>query len=68
MKVWVLTRGINEYNQDGEYYENVFANKPTAKQLIDCGVHAAEVEHVLKGGGRTKHEYYWFFLREEDCT
>ncbi len=29
MQLYVLTRDINEYNQDGEYFVKVFAEKPS---------------------------------------
>ena len=38
MQVYVLTIDINEYNQDGEYFVKVFAEKPSKQQLLDAGV------------------------------
>lgn len=35
MKVWVLTRVCNDYNQYGEYFEACFKEKPSPKQLND---------------------------------
>ena len=65
MKVFLLTRAINEYDQDGEYFVNVFRDKPTKKQLTKNGVKLISLDHVFNGGGRTeKMENEWFFLRE----
>jgi len=33
MKVWVLLREENDYNQHSEYFEKVFRNKPTIEEL-----------------------------------
>ena len=70
--IWVLTREINQYDQDGEYFVAVFAGKPDEPQLAsalgcatplsDAGRHL--VEHILKGGGRQSTEDQWYFLRE----
>ena len=64
MKVWVLTREINEYNQDGEYFVAVFANEPMYTHLLECGVPFNRLGHVLNGGGRIGDENEWFYLRE----
>jgi hypothetical protein len=70
-KCWVLTREINEYDQDGEYFEAVFAEKPDydkmAKLLFDLGWDNKELtDHVLNGGGRVYREETWYHLREVD--
>ena len=67
MKVFILTREINEYDQDGEYFVKVFGVKPTYEQLLECGVNADRLEHTLNGGGRIDYEEEWFFLREYEC-
>lgn len=71
-----MTRSINEYDQDGEYFEAVFANKPSLKTLADhfkyndrgISVNVFEaisfLEHVLAGGGRRDTEYEWYDLQE----
>ena len=74
MKVWVLTREINEYDQDGEYFEAVFAKKPTVKKLAEAlkgKIHISDImealvlcEHILSCGGRQGVEHTWFNLRE----
>lgn len=69
---WVLTRQINEYNQDGEYFEAVFAEKPDydklAKVLLSKGWDSKEmIDNLLNnGGGRQGREETWYNLREED--
>ena len=67
MKVFVLTFEHNDYDQHGEYFFAVFANKPTREQLLACQISEADVEHVLSGGGRQGIEDLWFNLREEEC-
>lgn len=64
MKVWILTREINQYDQDGEYFVAVFSGKPHHSQLMGCGVTQDRLRHVLAGGGRVKTENEWFYLRE----
>lgn len=72
-KVWVITREINMYDQDGAYFEKVFISKPTLDQLEDffCQwkpeVRRAKAEHLLAGGGRIGYEDTWYYLNEEDA-
>lgn len=37
-KVWILTREENQYDQYGEYFENVWLHKPTEEELLEIGV------------------------------
>lgn len=66
--VWVLTSEYNDYDQHGEYFEKVFRNKPTAKELSDfLGSYAGSkvIDNLLtKGGGRIEWEYQWWYLKE----
>jgi len=62
--VWLLTRAINAYDQEGDYFVAVFSAKPSAVALQAHGVSASAVEHVLRGGGREKFEEEWFRLEE----
>lgn len=66
MKVWILTREINEYDQDGEYFEAVFGHVPTLKDLEKhiTGIKEKYRQHLLKGGGRIEVEEEWYFLKE----
>lgn len=77
MKVWVLTREINEYDQDGAYFETVFAEKPTIKTVasyLSGKVNMSDVmsavvlcEHIIAGGGRVGTEQEWFNLEEVEA-
>ncbi len=67
MKVWILTNEVNEYDQQGEYFVEVFANKPTQAQLEALGLDPEEALHVLNVGGRRGDEYSWYHLREENA-
>ena len=72
--VWVLTREINDYNQEGCYFVAVFAAKPTTIQMAealkgmvqgeDLMTALAFVEHVRGGGGRRGDENEWYHLEE----
>lgn len=64
--VWILTREINEYDQDGRYFEAVFARKPSLSQLRSVGVPEHLCGHVRNGGGRVDAEHRWFFLQEHE--
>jgi len=66
MKVWNLTREINEYDQQGEYYLATFIKKPTSEVLLSLDVPKYLLNHVLNGGGRQEFEDEWFYLREID--
>lgn len=66
--VWVLTSELNDYDQEGEYFEAVFAECPTNTQLTALDVPQEQLEHVLKGGGRRAKEDRWYFLREVTPT
>lgn len=64
-KIWVLTREINEYYQDGEYFMTAFTNEPIIHQLNEQGLTDEEAEYVLHyGGGRMGLEYQWYYLNE----
>ena len=79
LSVWVLTREINDYNQEGAYFEAVFAQKPTAAELVayftkrggypqsfTSAMAALDfILHLLEGGGRQATEEVWYNLTEE---
>lgn len=65
MKVWVLTREINQYDQDGEYFECVFAEYPSEGPLLRAGVSQDNAEYLANGGnGRIKVQDEWWNLTE----
>jgi len=68
--VYVLTRKDNQQDSgdDSEYFVELFAEQPTEKELSDCGVPTAYLNHVLNGGGKIGYESYWFFLRQKTLT
>lgn len=79
LKVWVLTREVNEHNQYGEYFETVFTSKPSVKALADYfsagALNAKNVmeavallEHIRNGGGRCGTEHTWYTLNEVEVT
>jgi len=73
--MWILTREINEYDQDGAYFEAAFENEPI---LFDLAHHFYPSEsfdklsteqmdflvHIAKGGGRIEFEHTWYNLFE----
>lgn len=62
--MWVVTRKINDYNQDGEYFVAVYVNKPIfndlKKLLPQCD--NKTIGKLLRGGGRHLTEYEWYYL------
>lgn len=79
MVCWVLTKEMNEYDQYGEYFMEVFKEKPDFQKLLkvlighgislDCDPSEPKIEHVVgnlirKGGGRINYEHTWFYLKE----
>ena len=66
MKIWVITREENDYDQYGEYFVTAFLKKPTREQIIKLNLVVTDksVNHILNGGGREEYEQTWFHLRE----
>lgn len=58
--MWVLTKAINAYDQEGDYLVAVFGKKPTEEELSNIVGNIAN--HVLQGGGRLDTEQEWYFL------
>lgn len=66
--VWILTREVNGYDQEGEYFEGVFKDKPSfdyLSQLLHTN-NRSLINHILNGGGRMNKEDMWYYLREYD--
>jgi hypothetical protein len=74
--VWILTREINEYDQDGAYFETFWFEKPTLEQISQY-VYSTSLEslsdkqilyvvHISKGGGRENAEDEWYNLTKEE--
>jgi len=65
MEVWVLTREINKYNQEGEYFEKVFFEKPTSKELSEYTRMSKEYceEFIIRRKGR-RTDHTWYNLYE----
>ena len=66
MTVWILTEAFNLYDQMGDYFVAVFAEKPHHSQLTKHEVPKNRLRHVLDGGGRKDMEEHWFYLKEEE--
>lgn len=71
--IWVLTRSINDYNQDGEYFEMAWDHKPSLQELANQLVGRGEGDvmqavslllHIEAGGGRQGFEDTWYHLRQ----
>lgn len=73
---WVLTKEVNAYDQEGEYFVAIWEKKPTLEQLAKHFGHTPEADysgsvmkavaflmHVEKGGGRQGVEDEWFILK-----
>lgn len=74
--IWILTRAINAYDQEGDYFMSAWLQKPTRQELLKLlyegsgenkdynSRHHAKVGHILEGGGREKIEHEWYYLKE----
>jgi shikimate kinase len=63
--IYVLTREINQYDQDGEYFVHAWNYKPTTEDIIQHVGSSIVATHVAStGGGRIMHEEEWYHLRE----
>ncbi len=63
-KIYVVTRAINQYDQDGHYFVTAFTEKPTVKQLqkaIQCSKEYATWLLETNGGGKNV-EYEWYYI------
>ena len=69
MKVYILTREINEYDQDGEYFEAVFKTKPSESKLKKAtGITSKKtLKSILAGGGRNSVEHTWYNLNSVEA-
>lgn len=67
MKVWVLTREHNDYDQHGAYFEAVFKNKPTLDQLAVFVYDYDEAQNVLDNKGRINYAQVWYNLEEVEA-
>lgn len=64
MKLWLLTVEYNDYDQHGEYFVDLYLNKPTHQDLTKHKVPTNLLCHVLNGGGLIDDEYEWWHLTE----
>jgi hypothetical protein len=63
--IYVLTEEYNDYDQYGAYFVHAWIGKPTDMQLAEKIGSTYNVDHILRGGGRTrKNENHWYNLKE----
>ena len=64
--MWIVTRDINEYEQDGDYFVAAYHDKPSFKALKELlpGETDVNVGKLTRGGGRQAWEYQWYNLIE----
>lgn len=67
MTIYVLTREINDYNQDGEYFVHAWDHPPSETELGEFvgslwykGQMISATERLQRG--RVHHEHEWFNL------
>lgn len=66
MKIYILTKEYNAYDQYGEYYVKVFKEFTSPTELAECmGCGVEYVDHMYHGGGRQGSEHVWFNIHEE---
>lgn len=68
MKVWVLLREEDDYNQHGAYFVKVFRNKPTVEELskLELRLDLGTLHHLIDCGYTYSVHGTSFDLREED--
>ena len=72
MKIYVLTREHNDYDQYGAYFVAAFKELPTAERLREkifdddgSAIDDATADQILRGGGRTDwKENVWWNMNE----
>jgi hypothetical protein len=64
--MWIVTRAINDYNQDGDYFVCAFEDKPTFQDLKKSLPYENDVTigKLTRGGGRQDIEDNWYYLTE----
>ena len=64
MTIHIVTRSINAYEQDGEYFVAAYNEPPTFKELKELLVwpNDATIGKLMRGGGREGIEAVWFHL------
>ncbi len=64
--MWIVTRAINDYNQDGDYFVSAFLDKPTFQDLKKLLQSESDVTigKLIRGGGRQDFEGNWYYLTE----
>jgi hypothetical protein len=64
--MWIVTRAINDYNQDGDYFVAAFIDKPTFQDLKRLLPNESDVTigKLTRGGGRQYDEHNWYYLTE----
>ena len=63
--MWILTRVINEYDQDGDYFLSAWNEKPSIKDLVKVTERDEEYcKRILNNEGRLYPERTWFWLTE----
>ena len=68
MKIYVLTREENRYDQCGEYFECAFFKEPSiddVRRALNLSGNTDEdfLSHIKNGGGRRGDEEIWYYLR-----
>lgn len=63
--IYVLTREINQYDQDGEYFVHAWTYMPKQEDIIQWVGNSKTANHIIiNGGGRVEFEDEWYYLRE----
>ena len=64
--LWIVTREINQYDQDGEYFVSAFIKRPEFNDLVKLLPNEDKelINRLLNGGGRDGVEDEWYSLRK----
>lgn len=63
--MWIITRCINEYDQDGDYFFAAFTEHPSLNEImLTVGCNENYANNILSNRGRVNLEHDWYFLTE----
>ena len=65
-KLWIVTRAINAYDQEGDYFVAAYIDKPDFHQLKKLLPKETDVTvgKLARGGGKHCGDNEWYYLTE----
>ena len=63
--MWIITKCVNEYDQEGDYLVTVFNKRPSVNEItLAVGCDEKYANHIRENGGRVGYEHDWYYLTE----